>query len=1364
MFFEFGRKGAARPKRIREKLPLSPNEERYILAETVTGQAYMNLSAVRILGKADMGRMQEIIQATCDRHEARRTGFEPSSAGGFTKYVEDRARVRLKVISMPGASEEALQAAVRAHVYAKGDFSAGNLHRFLVIEVGPEDHVVGFGMHHATSDGMTSTAFMVELFSRLLGYEINQDPPQYSDYWDFDWKNSEPYKAAEVFWRERMAGLEAAGVWPRDRGDLPRPGVRPGVKLIVPPQIAEATQRAAEAVGATHFTFFYAVYLAHLARLTGTDRVCTTFQSAGRRGKAGAAAAHGVFSNSLILGTRVDETESVRTLASRLRGEIREAIAHEIFPYHHVIRSTGVHPRFAINWYPQSPSAAGVQGITFASINIDENQDDDDLNLRFFIHDGVMTMVVYYDPTMFGPERVRAMGEQMIALAGALAADVDAPIAATRSADLAPTGVLPDPTAPLPGAEGALIHSAFLDRARETPQAVAIEHNGAALTYSDLERGSRSLAQRLRAAGLGPEDRVAILGDRGPDLVRAMLAVSRLGGVFVTLDSGYPEPRLSDLAEIAAPRAIVTAGPPDLLPLAERLAQPLRAAVLQAISPDDPLDAGLTGLDQARADDAAYILFTSGSTGKPKGVACSHAPLSHFVGWQASTFGLSASDRVTMLSGLSHDPLLRDVFTPLSLGATLAIPDKTTILEPGALARWLHEARATVVHLTPALGQILAAEAPRSQPLTALRRMFWGGDILRPALLTQLAALAPNAEHVNFYGCTETPQAAAFWRFDGDPNWATAPIGAGSDGFQLLIVDPATKAPLGIGETGEIAVRSNFLSLGYVEAGRILAPTDRGASGDIYHTGDRGLYLPDGQVLMVGRDDDQVKVRGHRVELAEVTAALLARPQVRSAIALATGEEAQVRITGFVAGPRQAAFDEAEIRDALAARLPDHMVPHAIRWVEALPLSPNGKVDRGALTALAEARDTPQAPTRAPNARERALMDAWAEVLGARHAISIDSTFARLGGDSLSYVQAFLALEEVVGEPPDGWQLMTIADLAAHRQAIADGWSVVDMPILIRAASIFLIVAHHYSLLDYGGGATSILMMVSGFMLGSLALPEAFSLGQAAPLLRNVRNILFPTLIMSLAIWAFRMPGHGPQPYILLMAADLQDYNKTHNAQELYLWYVHCLLHLMLLLYLAVLGLKAVGGMKIGPRRFLYGLFAIGCVGRFIFPWFLDHGFYSPVHHRDMIYMLPTTHLATLVLGGLAATAASREERRWLIPVVLVYAAFSGWCYGPAQGVFLAGGLLLVATPRLRMPKWASAAVFALAGASLWIYLTHMIVRDGLRHIPGLGAPLLGFVLAMAFGVGFWMLWRRGAALLAQALKRPSPVTADAAV
>lgn len=1364
MAFGLARVGAVRPKRVREGLALSPNEERYVLAETVTGQAYMNLSAVRILGQVDMALMPQILQATCDRHEARRTGFERSADGGFTKYVEDRARVRLKSVSMPDASEAALQAAVRAHVYAKGDFSAGSLHRFLLIEVGPQDHVLGLGMHHATSDGMTSTAFMVEMFSRLLGYEINQDPPQYSDYWDFDWKTSEPYTAAEAFWQARMDGMAAAGVWPADRADLPRAKVRPGVRLTVPPQIVEATQRAAEAVGATHFTFFYAVYLALLARLTGTDRVATTFQSAGRRGKPGAEAAHGVFSNSLILGTRVDETESVRTLASRLRTEIREAIAHEIYPYHHVIRSTGVHPRFAINWYPQAPSAAGVQGVTFASINIEENQDDDDLNLRFSIHDGVMTMVAYYDPTMFSAGRVRAMGEQMIALAGALAADVDAPIAQIRSADLAPAGILPDPTQPLSRGGEALIHSAFLARAAETPQAIAIEHEGQRLTYAELERGSRALAQQLRAAGFGPEDRIAILAERGPDLVRAMLAVSRVGGVFVVLDSAYPEPRLADLAAIAAPRAIVIAGGPALTSLAERLALPLRAAVIRQDLDADPGDVPVTGLDQARADDAAYILFTSGSTGRPKGVACSHAPLAHFVDWQARTFDLSAADRVTLLSGLSHDPLLRDVFTPLSLGATLVIPDAATILAPGELAHWLYQARASVVHLTPALGQILAAEAAKAQSLSALRRMFWGGDLLRPSLLAELASLAPNVEHINVYGATETPQAAGFWRFDGDANWTAAPIGVGSDGFQLLVVDPVTKVPVGIGEVGEIAVRSNLLSLGYVEAGRIRAPTDRGARGDTYCTGDRGLYLPDGAVLIVGRDDDQVKIRGHRVELAEVTAALLARPQVRSAIALAAGEGSQTRITGFVAGPRQAAFDGAEMRDALAARLPAHMVPYAIRWVEALPLLPNGKVDRRALVAQAQAAETPPVATRAPNGRERALMDAWTGVLGARAAMSVDSTFARLGGDSLSYVQAFLALEEVIGEPPEGWQLMTIADLAALRSKAADGRSVVDVPILIRAASILLIVAHHFTLIDYGGGATSILMLVSGFMLGGLGLQDAFSLGKAAPLLRNVRNILFPTLVMSLLIYVARMPGHGPEPYILLMAADLQDFSRTHNDQENYLWYVHCLLHMILLIYLAVLALKAVGGLRIGVRRFLYAVFAVGCVGRFIFPWFLDPGFYAPVLHREIIYMLPTTHLATLALGGLAATAASRDERRRLIPVVLAYAAASAWCFGPSQGAFLACGLLLVTAPRLRLPTWVSTAVFSLAGASLWIYLTHMLVRDGLRRIPMLSEPVLGFLLALAFGIGFWMLWRRGAGLLGQLTKRAVPATADAAV
>jgi amino acid adenylation domain-containing protein len=1360
----------AKPKRLREGLTPSPNEERYLLAETLTGRVYIVPSATRIFGPMDVALVQALLQATCDRHEARRTGFEPKRGGGFSKYVEDRATVELKQVSMPGATREEIRQAVNDYCYQRGDFSPATLHRFMIIKLAEEEHVFVSAMHHATSDGVTEQAFWVEVVSRLFGGEVSEAPPQYSDFWDWDWASSDAYKTAEAFWTGRLGGLSDVGAWPEDRAGGSGERARLGVSVILAPELVAATQAAAQQIGVTHFSYFYAVYLVLLARMTGSQTVCTTFQSAGRRGKDRAEGAHGVFSNALILATRVDEAESISTLSARLRTEVREAIAHEIFPYHHVIRATGIHPRYAINWYPQM-AAMNLGDLQFEPLRFDENQDDDDLNLRFVTYGDQTELFTFYNPDAFSRERVQAATEQLAALAGELARDVNRPIGDAVSAALAPPGLLPDPMASLPDGGGEAIYGQFLARAAEAPEAIAIVQGERAWTYSEVEARSRALAQHLRAQGLAAGDRVAILADRGPELVWSLLAVARMGGVFALLDGAYPQARLARFMQIAAPKAIVHAGAAALAQVAGALAAGHDVAVLDAAAPD--AEATGEGLDAADPDAPAYILFTSGSTGGPKGVAASHRPLSHFVAWQASTFGLGAADRFTLLSGLSHDPLLRDVFTPLSIGAAILIPEASTITEPGALAPWFRKARATVTHLTPAMGQLLVAGAARSLRLTDLRHVFWGGDRLTPERVSELAHIAPNVSQTNFYGATETPQAAAWFPIGDDANAATVPVGVGTEGFQLLVVD-AARQPVGVGELGEIAVRSNYLSLGYVQAGRIAPDEDRGVDPEgrrsIYYTGDRGIYLPDGAVLMVGRADDQVKVRGHRVELSEATTALLAHAAVTSAIALAVGEGGSQRIVAFVQAARRGLVSEAELRSFLAERLPAYMLPQRIRLVDEMPWLPNGKIDRQALRALPEADSGPRAPVAAKTATERALIAAWSKVLGL-DSISADASFAELGGDSLSYVQVYLATEEVLGVAPTGWHVMSVSDLAAARRQANPFWSMIDMPIVLRATAIVLVVAGHFSVAKHvgaasNGGATSALMIVSGFMFGSLPLREVFATETAKPVLRTLRNILLPTVALSLLIWLFRTHGRPPEAYILLFTADLQRYGAVRGlAQDLYLWYVHCLLHIFLLFFGAILLLTRFDGFKIGVRRFLYILFAAACAGRFLLPQLIDPGFFfRGARPLSQIFFLPTTHLATVVLGALVATAATRDEKLRMLPVVALYSGVSWWLFGPGHaGFILASSLLLLGLPRLSLPRVVSGAVFALAGASLWIYLTHMLLRDALRSL-GYTPPGLGIVLALVGGVAFWTAWNRGAGLVRQWTRRPAHELADATV
>lgn len=1381
---------AAKPQRVRERLRLSPNEERYLLAESLTGQVYAAPSATRLIGPLDPESLIAAVKATCDRHEARRCGFERGEDGRFTKYVEDRATVVVKRLDMPDATDDELCAVVREYCFARGDFTPETLHRYIMIRISDTDHVFGFSLHHATSDGVTTMAFAAEVHARNLGFPIpDTRPAQYGDFWDYDWEQSDAYCQAETFWMDRLGGLQSdIGVWPADRASTELDESRLGVTIDISPEIAAATKAAADQIGITHFNFFYAAYVVLLARMTGKPAVCTTFQSAGRRGKDGAQATHGVFSNALILSSHVDEAESIAALAARHRIDVREAIGHEIFPYHHVIRATGLQARYAINWMNPMTMSTFAGAVEIRSLELRENQDDDDLNLRFITVDGELRLVIYYKATAFGAERVRKVGETLAALAGELAKDIHRPVAEVRSVDLAPAGVLPDPEAPLPRGGAELLHSRFLARALEAPDAPALAQDHRTVTYGELERRTRSFAQQLRGAGVAAGDRVAILAERGPELVWAMIAVSRLGAVFMVLDAADPEARLSSLLAIGAPKVLVHTGGTELAKLAARLAGLRGVSSIDASVARDDSAASSEGLDGTRPEAPAYFLFTSGSTGRPKCVAASHQPLVHFVDWQATTFGLGAKDRFTLLSGLSHDPLMRDIFTPLSIGATLLIPDAAIAADPRALAPWLGEVGATVVHLTPPMGQVVAAGASRTDELTDLRNIFWGGDELRPELAAEIADLAPAAAQTNFYGSTETPQAAGVFRLDGDPTWKSVPLGKGSSGFQLLVVD-GRKRPVGIGELGEIAVRSNYLSLGYVEAGWVLPATDRGRSGeaDIYYTGDRGFYLPDGSVMFAGRGDDQIKIRGHRVDLSEVTSALQAAPGVRSAIALPIGQGSALRIFAFVVGGKGLAVSEPELRTLMAARLPSYMVPHTIRRVEALPLLPNGKIDRRALLTLAEIEPPPPKPPARASAAERALMDAWTSILGVAEVTPQDS-FASLGGDSLSYVQAYLATEEVIGEAPVGWHMMSLSELAALKAERGGGWSTIDMPVLMRAGAVLVVVAAHFHVLGMamaaagpaanfavtaaaraGGGATGVLMMISGFMFANLALPQVFKLESARPAFRTLWSIFVPTLALSLGIAALRLPGAPPDSFIYLLTADFQDFaklNAENRGDDSYLWYVHALLHILAFLYLSVLALKAANAFGLGRWRFLLILFGVACLARFVLPIFLDGQFLSAhANPFGLVAVLPTTHLATFVLGGLIAASVSRAEKLQTAPLLIVYALLSAYFFGEGKAVFLlGGGLLLLALPRVRLPRFASPAAFALAGASLWIYVSHIPLRDVLTAIGVKLPPMLLLALALAVGIGAWTAWSWGIGLVNRHLRRPMTLQPDAAV
>jgi amino acid adenylation domain-containing protein len=433
-------------------------------------------------------------------------------------------------------------------------------------------------------------------------------------------------------------------------------------------------------------------------------------------------------------------------------------------------------------------------------------------------------------------------------------------------------------------------------------------------------------------------------------------------------------------------------------------------------------------------DDPAHVLFTSGSTGHPNAVVAAHRPLAHFTGWYAARFGLGPQDRFAVASGVAHDPVLRDIIVALCAGATVCVPAPDVHRAPDELLRWLRTRRVTVLHTPPQLARLLAAA---DGELPALRLLATGGDVLRGADLPALAATAPGAELVAFYGATETPQAVGWQRVADDPGRTQVPLGTGVDAAQLLVVDRHGR-PAGVGELGEIVVRSPHLALGYLgdpaaTAARFVtqaldsAHTRRG-----YRTGDLGRYLSDGRVEFAGRRDAQVKVRGHRVEPGEVAAVLERHPGVRQAVVVALdAADDGKRLAAYVV-PRDSARPHPEdLRRHLTAALPPYAIPTTLVLIAAVPLGPNGKLDRAALP-LPQPRTTAHQPPR--SRAEQAVAQVWRDVLGAA-APGLDDNFFDLGGSSLHLVKVQRRLTAVLERPVavvDLFRYPTVRGLAAH--------------------------------------------------------------------------------------------------------------------------------------------------------------------------------------------------------------------------------------------------------------------------------------------------------------------------------------------
>lgn len=657
-------------------------------------------------------------------------------------------------------------------------------------------------------------------------------------------------------------------------------------------------------------------------------------------------------------------------------------------------------------------------------------------SLRYVPQMPEITLSAHYNQLIFSTKRIAFVVDQLLYIVQIGAKNPEIAVGSIPLQTPEQEKILPDPRADLNwgGFRGA-IHDIFSANAKAHPDRECVVETAGIYdessttriyTYKHIDEASNILAHHFLAKGVRRGDVVMVYAHRGVDLVVAVMGVLKAGATFSVIDPAYPPARQNIYLEVAQPRALVVIKKAGELSSLVREYLSTSLSILTevpalAIHPDGTLTGGpVDGVDVLSPqiplastptgvivgpDSTPTLSFTSGSEGIPKGVRGRHFSLTYYFPWMASTFHLSSSDRFTMLSGIAHDPIQRDIFTPLFLGAQLLVPTSDDIGTPGRLAEWMCENHATITHLTPAMGQLLSAQATRSIP--SLHHAFFVGDILTKRDCLRLQSLARNVAVVNMYGTTETQRAVSYYEVPPLSTNATfsqsvkdvIPAGKGMLDVQLLVVNRHDRTQIcGIGEIGEIYVRAGGLAEGYLRLPDMTAvkfinnwyvsashwgsqsgpepwrefyqgPRDR-----LYRTGDLGRYTPDGNVECSGRADDQVKIRGFRIELGEIDTHLSQHPLIRENVTLVRRDKSEEptlvsyivplqtgELDGLMSADETAEDDEIvkglrkyrklirDVKEYLKGRLPTYAVPTVVVPLGRLPLNPNGKIDKPAL-------------------------------------------------------------------------------------------------------------------------------------------------------------------------------------------------------------------------------------------------------------------------------------------------------------------------------------------------------------------------------------------------------------------------------
>ena len=1018
--------------------------------------------AVRLRGVLDVAALSASFNEVVRRHESLRTTFT-APEGEPIQVVTESLILDLPVVDLRDRREAdrdaELQVLAAMEAERSFDLARGPLMRAVLVQLNDDDHVLLLTMHHIISDGWSMSVLIGEVAALYTSFVTGQAmtlpelPIQYADYavWQREWLQGEVLETQLNYWKQKLSDAPATVELPADR---PRPPVRTFRSAIqtlsLDDSLSEQLRVVSRRYRVTLFMTLLACFKVLLSRYTGQEDIVVGSPIAGRnRGETKAVI--GFFLSTLVLRTDLSGSPTFAELLERVRETTVDAYSNQDLPFEKLLeelkpeRDLSRTPLFQVFFNMLNLPAEDIElpGLQVEFLSPPDVGAKFDLTLYVRELNQRIAFEAVYNADLYAPERVTEMLNQLEHLLSQVAAQPEHQIA--RLSLVTSSAQVPDPTrSQRTDWEGA-VHDLFTRHAVRSPERPAIVDRHESWTYKDLDELSNQVAHYLRDHGLGRGDVVAIYGHRSSSLVWALMGVMKSGAAFVILDPAYPVSRQIEYLTIAEPAGWIyleAAGPlPDALAQfvsslswrTKLTLQPRHRAPEQQALKDFPITSAGVSVE---ANDLAYLAFTSGSTGSPKAVEGGHGQLTHFIPWFHSTFDLDENDRYSMVSGLAHDPLHRDIFFPLMMGACICIPEQELIETHGRLAEWMKQQQITIANLTPAMAQLLVETEPGAGPcvLTSLRYTFLVGDVLTRQDAASLKDLAPAMTCVNLYGATETQRALGYFVVPDEmivPHLVEVtaaergkeilPLGKGIEDVQLLVLNGARQLA-GIGEIGEVYMRSPHVARGYrgdeaLTREKFLTNPFTNLPGDrLYKTGDLGRYLPDGNVESLGRADLQVKIRGFRVELGEIEALLRTLPTVREAVVIAREvRPGDKRLVAYIvaetsprlpvtASPRPPGTSP-ELREFLQQKLPNYMVPSAFVMMDALPLTPNMKVNRRALPPPSQSlEDLETGFVSARTRLEKRLVEIWCEVLKLE-TCGVEDNFFDLGGHSLLAIQ-----------------------------------------------------------------------------------------------------------------------------------------------------------------------------------------------------------------------------------------------------------------------------------------------------------------------------------------------------------------------